>query len=175
MKTLLFIMSSAAFSVWAGVQIVNLVDPLPTHLIYYGAIPKMSLKQTIEAMRKKHGFPKGLIEAVIAQESGGKSKAKNSEKKLCRVMSAKGWTKTDCASRGLMGVVYGWHKDSCGLSSPSDLYDPATNIRCGAAVLKEKIKLANGDIRKGLNFYNADKSGRYAVKVLSKWRRSRNG
>lgn len=178
MKTLLFIFSAATVAIFCGVEIVKRVDPLPPRIIYYGPIPtsaKPSLRRTIEFQRVKLGLPKGLIEAVIQQESSGKPRAKNKEKRLCGQMTAKGWTPTECASRGLMGVVYGWHKDQCKLKAPSDLYDPITNVQCGSAVLKDKIKLAKGDIRRGLNLYNADKTGRYAANVIAKWKRNRNG
>lgn len=178
MKTFLFIWSAAVFSIYCGVEIVKRVDPLPPSIIYYAPAPtveKPSLSQTIETETQRHGLPEGLIEAVIEQESEGKSKAKNPEPKLCAEMTPKGWRKADCMSRGLMGVVYGWHKDKCGLKKPSDLYDPITNVQCGAAVLKEKITLAKGDIQRGLNLYNGDKSGRYARAVTAKWRKVFNG
>lgn len=170
MKHLIFLLSAATAAICAGVQIVNWVDPLPAHVIWWGAVPEKPeplISHTIEAERQRHGFPKGLLEGVIFTESSFNERARNPEKSLCKTMQAKGWGKADCESRGLMGVVYGWHKDFCNLSSPADLYDPETNIKCGAKILKQKIQLANGNITAGLGLYNNDKSGRYASKVLT--------
>ena len=169
MKILLFIVSAATFAIWSGVEIVNVFDPLPTRVIYFGEVPDKTeplISDVIEAARVRHGLPKGIIEGVIFTESSFNEKARNPERSLCGQMSAKGWKKSDCESRGLMGIVYGWHKDGCGLDSPTDLFNPRININCGAAILKQKIRLAKGDVSRGLGFYNNDKTGRYSAKVM---------
>ncbi len=173
MKTLLFFVSAATAAIVAGTAIVRIVDPLPVQVIYQIVLEpaEQPLSTVIEAEKLRHKLPSGLIEAVIFTESKFDEKAKNPEKSLCGKMAAKGWKKSDCQSRGLMGVVYGWHKDFCGLKSPNDLYDPATNITCGAKVLSQKLKMANGDVEKGLGFYNGDKSGQYAGKVIPLWKK----
>lgn len=41
-------------------------------------------------------------------------------------------------------------------------------IRWGCGWLDSKIKLAGGDIKKGLGYWNGDKSGKYAAEVLAR-------
>lgn len=62
------------------------------------------------------------------------------------------------ASYGFMQVLYTTAYISCGYrGEPEGLYDPRTNIECGAKVLKEKIDMY-GDISEALSAYNAGES-----------------
>lgn len=170
MKALLFFVSAGAAAIVVGTQIAEYLDPLPPTVIY--PVPSRSqhveppISAIIEAERQRYNLPAGLLEGVIFTESSFNELARNPEKNLCRKMAAKGWSKTDCESRGLMGIVYGWHKDNCSLTGPHELFVPKTNIRCGAKILKQKVDLAKGDIRRGLGFFNNDKTGKYAARVL---------
>lgn len=101
--------------------------------------------------------------ALIKVESGGDIRARRLEPHL---MDRYGFKSHEATSYGLTQVVYGFHKDRCGLKSHTDLYDPITNIDCGAKVLKDCYK-RTGSISEALGCYNGDRSGRYARKVLN--------
>lgn len=132
-----------------------------------------TLSEIIEQERQRYSLPVGAIEAVIMQESGYDEYAKNPEENLCR---KKKWPKSSCASYGLMGVVYGWHKENCGLSNHKQLYNWKTNVRCGAKVLAQKFAQAKSHLPTAFSFYNGDKTGKYSRSAMSWYRRfSRNG
>lgn len=138
-----------------------------------------ALSKVIEAARVKYHHEKGVLEGIIFVESRFDEKARNEEKALCARM---GWPAEECESRGLMGVVYGFHKEDCKLTSPEDLFDYNIAVDCGALVLRLKldsvkrfrksrkgqtiIVRAQPDLMVGIGLYNGDVSGAYAVSVL---------
>lgn len=151
----------------------------PTLYARLSAPEAPALSEVIEAARVKYGLPKGLIEGVIYQESRFDEFAKNPEKALCQ---RKSWPSDHCESRGLMGVVYGFHHARCNLASPDDLFDYRIGVDCGARVLRHKLdvvpqfrKTRNGqtnivraqpDLHVGVGLYNGDVSGKYSRAVL---------
>lgn len=84
------------------------------------------------------------------------------------------------SSHGLLQVVYGWHKKTCGLDSYTQLYQPSINIRCGLRVFKDalnrvpKSKNKLFRLREALAAYNAGPNPSqqgydYADTVLKKY------
>jgi soluble lytic murein transglycosylase-like protein len=104
-----------------------------------------------------------LILAVIRVESKGNPKAIRFEPHL---MAKHNWPKEWAKSYGLMQIVYGYHKDTCGLTFPAQLFEPKINIRCGIKILQNCITKYN-NLERGLGCYNGDKTGRYSKLVLA--------
>ena len=72
-------------------------------------------------------------------------------------------------AQGLMQVIPKWHPDKVDVKSDrSALFDPHTNIRVGALVLKEYIQ-STGSVEQALQRYNgsSDPSTPYANKVMA--------
>ena len=72
-------------------------------------------------------------------------------------------------AQGLMQVIPKWHPDKVDVKSDrSAMFDPDTNIRVGALVLKEYIQ-ATGSVQGALQRYNgsSDPSALYANKVMA--------
>jgi len=72
-------------------------------------------------------------------------------------------------AQGLMQVIPKWHPDKVDVKSDrSAMFDPDTNIRVGALVLKEYIK-STGSVEQALQRYNgsSDPSTPYANKVMA--------
>lgn len=68
---------------------------------------------------------------------------------------------------GLMQVVFKVWKDEYELTAKEDLYDIATNIRVGSAILAYYIN-SKGDVSAGLNAYNGQGSnGNFDAKVYA--------
>lgn len=105
-----------------------------------------------------------IMLAIIDVESKGNPRARRLEPQL---MKKHGWPAAWATSYGLTQVVYGYHKDKCGLKSPNDLYNPRTNIACGLRVYNDCLK-ARGSVSGALGCYNGDRTGRYAKRVLSR-------
>lgn len=107
--------------------------------------------------------------ALIKVESGGDIRARRLEPHL---MAKRGWQAHEATSYGLTQVIYGWHKETCQLKSHTDLYDPITNIDCGAKILKDCIRI-KGSLEEGLECYNRgpgakpDPNKIYSKKVLN--------
>lgn len=81
-----------------------------------------------------------VIKAIIEQESHYRPDVKKYESKWEYRYSAdipkqpnesRESRKLNFSSIGLMQIGYALHKDFCYLNSPYDLFDPATNIKCG--------------------------------------------
>ena len=135
-------------------------DSPATHI----RVTPRTLSDVIEEARSSYQLPRGLIEGVIMVESKFDETAVNFEPDLCK---RKKWSEDKCASYGLMQVIYGWHKKDCGLKSHVDLYDPETNIQCGAKVLSGYLRQERGDVAAALKRFNGIKGSGYEVKVLS--------
>lgn len=72
-------------------------------------------------------------------------------------------------AQGLMQVIPKWHPDKVDVKSDrSAMFDPDTNIRVGALVLKEYIQ-STGSIERALQQYNgsSDPAAPYASKVMA--------
>lgn len=105
-----------------------------------------------------------VMRALIDVESSGNAKAMRYEPHL---QSKYKWPKNWAYSYGLTQVVFGFHKDRCGLSHPEDLFDAKINIECGHKVLRD-CYTRHGSLTEALGCYNGDRSGKYANKVLSR-------
>lgn len=86
-----------------------------------------------------------LIKAHIGVESSFNPQAFNPESQL----------KTRDPSRGLMQMRYTTAQDLGFLGSPDDLYDPATNIELGAALIERNLAYAKGGLEPAISAYNA--------------------
>jgi soluble lytic murein transglycosylase-like protein len=72
-------------------------------------------------------------------------------------------------AQGLMQVIPKWHPDKIDVKADrSAMFDPDTNIRVGALVLKEYIQ-TTGSIERALQQYNgsSDPAAPYANKVMA--------
>ncbi|MDD3353437.1 transglycosylase SLT domain-containing protein [Zoogloea sp.] len=72
-------------------------------------------------------------------------------------------------AQGLMQVIPKWHPDKVDVASDkSAMFDPETNIRVGALVLKEYIQ-RTGSVERALQQYNgsSDPAAPYANKVMA--------
>ncbi|WP_153161560.1 lytic transglycosylase domain-containing protein [Zoogloea sp. 1C4] len=72
-------------------------------------------------------------------------------------------------AQGLMQVIPKWHPDKIDVKSDkSAMFDPDTNIRVGALVLKEYIQ-STGSVERALQQYNgsSDPTAPYANKVMA--------
>lgn len=78
----------------------------------------------------------------------------------------------DGSSYGSMQVNYRVWKKTCGLKSPSELYNTNTAVHCGLTVFGIYYDKSNGNIRRTLQYYRGSKYSstniKYASKVLSK-------
>lgn len=80
------------------------------------------------------------------------------------------------SSIGLTQVIYGLHKERCGLKSYADLLDPANSIRCSIIILKANleacrhIKQPGLRLREALRMYNGrgEMAEAYADRVMQR-------
>jgi soluble lytic murein transglycosylase-like protein len=82
---------------------------------------------------------------------------------------------SDGGAIGLMQVIPRYHADKLDAARGVSMFDPGTNIRLGARVLKEYIRRGGTDVA-GLQLYNGaagDSSAAYANRVLGEWQRLR--
>lgn len=118
----------------------------------------------IERIRRAYGMPKGLLEGLIQHESKWDEKAYTREKSLCRKKGK--WTEPNCYAHGLTQIVLGYHGSRCRTDSRG-LLVWKRNILCGGTYLGESYRKAHGNVRLALAYFNGDRSGRYAAKVLT--------
>lgn len=108
---------------------------------------------TAETTGHKLGLDPLLLVAVIAVES-----------------SFNPFAESVVGAQGLMQVIPRFHMDKIGDNADEDaLFDPRTNIRVGAMVLKEGLR-RTGSLQAALQYYGGagnDAQARYANKVLS--------
>ena len=108
---------------------------------------------TAESTGRKLGLDPLLLVAVIAVESSFNPLAES-------VVGA----------QGLMQVIPRFHMDKIGDNAGEDaLFDPLTNIRVGALVIKEGLQ-RTGSLQAALQYYGGasnDAQARYANKVMS--------
>lgn len=133
--------------------------------------PKKSpgVRDYVAEISRAHGVDPKLVESVIEQESNWRSDAMRFEPGVARDFNSRGVRDDEvtalATSFGLMQVLYGFHRERCGLKSATELFDPRTNIRCGIAVLKACFAKSN-DVRRALVCYNGAET--YADEVLKR-------
>jgi len=134
---------------------------LPETLIYHQTrllrAPIEPSRAVIEAevdrAAKAYKLPPKLLHALVKVESGYKAKA------VSKV-----------GARGLSQVMP-VNAKRCGLPDAGELFDPVSNLRCGALILRQEIDRV-GNLRDALSVYNCGKvkcapGQQYAQTVLS--------
>jgi soluble lytic murein transglycosylase-like protein len=80
------------------------------------------------------------------------------------------YAESEFGAKGLMQVIPKYHLDKFeGIAPGQSFLHPATNLRVGAAILKEYIR-RSGSVQNGLQWYAGaqdDASNQYSVKVLA--------
>lgn len=157
--------------------------------------PASELDEIIAECASEYGQPPLLIKAMIMQESPHPREAypevypyrmrtenhlwkrKEYKKTLSKCVDSIGRglntvEKNICVtSYGYMQIIYGFHKDKCGLESFVDLLDTKTNICCGAKIMRDledrhvEIKNSKQRYTKVLHGYNG--GAEYPGKVFS--------
>lgn len=119
-------------------------------------VSKLALRPilaTAESTGRKLGLDPLLLVAMIAIES-----------------SFNPFAESGMGAQGLMQVIPRFHMDKIGEDADDDaLFDPRTNIRVGALVLKEGLQ-RTGSLQAALQYYGGasnDAQARYASKVFS--------
>jgi soluble lytic murein transglycosylase-like protein len=116
------------------------------------ALPSSLLGDAIDAAADRHGIKRSTFRALVKVESGGNHRAVS-------IVGARG-----------LSQVMPVNAYRCGLY-PDELFDPLSNLDCGARILREEIDRV-GNERDALAVYNAGKPERkagqqYASLVLS--------
>lgn len=139
---------------------------------------QIDTEKLIESISAEFGINPIVTKAMAIQESGewtktdrvrfepglhGKFKTPSGLNEIERQFYA--------SSFGILQVIWGWHGvDPCGLSSYSQLLEPATNIRCGLTVLTKNLKGTKGTpgqrLKVALRKYNG--SGQDAIDYSNK-------
>lgn len=141
-----------------------------------------TLEQIITEASMDSGIPPLITEAIIKVESTQfRTDRIRHEPHLLNQFKREPWMnsmehKTLSSSWGLMQVIYGYHKDACGLFSYSELLDPETNVKCGLTALRGCLKgnleqpVDLKHLREALVCYNGKGKNAeiYADKVLKK-------
>lgn len=115
---------------------------------------KHELQALATKVAREEGIDPIILTTIINQESGWNPHTFRHEPHLEAKFGRAGST-----SFGLTQVIYGWHKDRCGLSSHLELFDAEVNIRCGIAVFRHCLKSSSvkdksGKLRDALRCYN---------------------
>lgn len=132
----------------------------------------------IKSAASQFGLKSIVLKAIVEQESHyNPNRVKYEpkwEKDYGPKIPKKKWEnleewKLNFYSYGLMQVGYALHKDTCGLKSFTDLFDPKTNIYCGAKLLSDCIKSGNSQTQciKNYNGSGAD-AEQYKNEVLTR-------
>lgn len=140
---------------------------------------ELNLTEAIKAAADHYRVPRLLLLAVATQESGAglRYDRVRYEPKLQSRFKRAAWMNDAeyqalASSWGLGQVVYGLHKDFCGLNSYADLLRPETNLKCSARILSKCLERRAGSaafrVRACLSEYNGDGTGRYADQVMSR-------
>lgn len=81
----------------------------------------------------------------------------------------------DSIDAGLMQINLRWHRK---LTEGADIFDPETNLRTGARILKDTLNSAPGNLALGIGRFhtwvNSEKQTEYSLKVLRTYRRLKN-
>lgn len=137
------------------------------------------VSQIIKDASVLYKIPPLVILAMVHQESGEElrpDRVRYEPRLQKRFKCSQFETEIECKFRassfGLMQIIYGFHKQFCGLESYSDLLDPQKNIYCGTKLLRSCLDKRSGSVsqkfRACLSEYNGDDSGEYANQVLSR-------
>jgi soluble lytic murein transglycosylase-like protein len=114
-----------------------------------------------------------LVCAIVEQESGWEPWAVRYEPGYYeRYVAPHGFTPTEAQARsfswGLMQMM-GDSARSLGFTGHlASLCDPATGLAWGCRFFVEKVKLAGGDVRKGLLYWNGGGNPEYPDQVLQR-------
>ena len=129
----------------------------------------VSLRESGFSPASKRSFQQPWPWAICYE--GGSFFAKNkkeAEHKL-RELKNSGYTSIDV---GLMQINLLWHKDK--IAPNTDIFDPLTNLRIGAKILKNALNSCKGDLVTGIGRYHTWTANRrqagYVVKVLSTYK-----
>lgn len=145
----------------AAVVLLACYCSLPETLIYHQSrllkAPIQPSRAVIEAevdrAAKAYKLPPKLLHALVKVESGYQAKAVSK-----------------IGARGLSQVMP-FNATRCGLRDAGELFDPVSNLRCGALILRQEIDRV-GNLRDALSVYNCGKvkcapGQQYAQTVLS--------
>lgn len=145
----------------AAVVLLACYCSLPETLVYHQTrllrAPIEPSRGVIEAevdrAAKAYRLPPKLLHALVKVESGYKYKA------VSKV-----------GARGLSQVMP-FNATRCGLRDAGELFDPVSNLRCGALILRQELDRL-GNLRDALSVYNCGKvhcapGQQYAKTVLS--------
>lgn len=130
----------------AAVVVLACYCSLPESLVYHQSrllrAPIEPSRAVIEAevdrAAKAYKLPPKLLHALVKVESGYKAKA------VSKV-----------GARGLSQVMP-FNARRCGLENAGELFDPVSNLRCGALILRQEIDRV-GNLRDALSVYNCGK------------------
>lgn len=130
----------------AAVVVLACYCSLPEALVYHQSrllrAPIEPSRAVIEAevdrAAKAYKLPPKLLHALVKVESGYKAKA------VSKV-----------GARGLSQVMP-FNAKRCGLPDAGELFDPVSNLRCGALILRQEIDRF-GNLRDALSVYNCGK------------------
>lgn len=136
----------------------------------------------VNEVADEHGLPPLFLAALIVQESGEKlrpDRIRYEPHLAKRFKCGAHETEMECriyaSSIGLTQVIWGLHRERCGLNNWSELTDPETSLQCGATILRECLDRRGKNtqekgtlLRACLNEYNGDASGKYAQNVINK-------
>lgn len=131
--------------------------------------PPKTIAGVVRSVAKEYRIDPLLVEAVIEQESNWKLDAMRYEPRLAQKFAEAGY-RSDvitplATSFGLMQVVFGLHRERCGVESPVDLLDAETNVRCGVSYLRACFDKSK-NVRAALVCYNGGEA--YAQKVIER-------
>lgn len=134
---------------------------LPDTLIYHqtrllGAPVRASrgvIEAEVDRAAKAYKLPPKLLHALVRVESGYQAEAVS-----------------PVGARGLSQVMPSNHR-RCGLHDAGQLFDPVSNLRCGALILRQELDRL-GNLHDALTVYNCGRVNcgagkQYAQKVIS--------
>lgn len=127
---------------------------------------RADIKKTVHKIAVEQDLDPALLLGLIEQESSFNVMAGRFEPHLLKRFGKKELA----TSWGLTQVVWGFHYEVCNVKSVRELLIPYNNIRCGAIVLKACIDKTDS-IADALSCYNGDKTGKYAAKVISRYKK----
>lgn len=132
---------------------------------------EQEIQEIAKKTAKSEGVPWAVMETIILKES---SPAWNQFSFRFEPHKRKELGDAGACSYGITQVLYGYHKKTCGLENPLQLYNPEIAVKCGAMVLKSCYRKAKGgykqrvrDMFKCYNGSGAD-ADRYANDAMSK-------
>lgn len=107
-------------------------------------VPKLSTVERLQREALRQGVNPQVALAIVHTETRGRHNSRS-----------------PVGAIGLMQIMP-FNSKRCGLSSPDELWDIDTNIRCGIQILREELENYDGDIDRASRVYNG---GPKALKV----------